>query len=154
MTRILIILGLALALFACKHETPKPVDTGLVWLDDFEVAKQTAGEKNLPILVDFTGSDWCIWCQKLDKEVFTQPEFAAYAKDNLVLVKMDFPKSFRDLPPDVQQKRETLRQQFRIEGFPTIMLLKADGTEIAKTGYQEGGAASYVTHLKGLLGSK
>ncbi|MFC1498771.1 thioredoxin family protein, partial [Verrucomicrobiota bacterium] len=61
------------------------------WLTDFEQARKLAKEKKLPILADFAGSDWCGWCIKLDKEVFTKEEFKKYAKDNLVLFLADFP---------------------------------------------------------------
>ena len=62
------------------------------WQTDFEKAKQLAVKQGRPILVDFSGSDWCHWCIKLDKEVLSQKPFQEYAKQNLVLFLADFPR--------------------------------------------------------------
>ncbi len=121
-----------------------------LWLTDFQQARKTAAEKNIPILADFTGSDWCGWCIRLTKEVFSTPEFKAYADEHLVLLKIDFPRSVKQSDALVKQNRE-LQQRFGIRGFPTIILLDAEGKELARTGYRPGGAEAYVAHLKGLL---
>ena len=122
-----------------------------LWITDFAQAKQLAAEKNVPILADFSGSDWCGWCIRLDKEVFSQPEFQAYAKDKLVLFLADFP-SKKKLPADVVKQNQELQKQFKVEGYPTVILLDAQGNEKARTGYRPGGAAAYVEHLKTLVG--
>lgn len=122
-----------------------------LWITDFAQAKQLAAEKNVPILADFSGSDWCGWCIRLDKEVFSQPEFQAYAKDKLVLFLADFP-SRKKLPDDVVKQNQELQKQFKVEGYPTVILLDAQGNEKARTGYRPGGAAAYVEHLKALVG--
>jgi protein disulfide-isomerase len=121
-----------------------------MWSTDFEAAKKQAAEKKLTILVDFTGSDWCPWCVRLEKEVFSQDAFKNYAKDNLVLVKADFPRKVQ-LPDAEKKQNDALVQKYSIEGFPTILLLNAEGKVLGQTGYQEGGAAAYVQHLKDLL---
>ncbi len=123
------------------------------WLTDFEKAKQTAAELKRPILLDFTGSDWCGWCIKLDEEVFSQQEFKDFAKDNLVLFMADFPRN-KQLPEAEKKQNEALMRQYKARGFPTILLLKADGEVIAQTGYRRGGAAAYVQHLQDLLKNK
>ncbi len=120
------------------------------WLTDFEAAKKLAAEKGLPILADFSGSDWCGWCVRLDKEVFSQPEFKAYANDNLVLFLADFPNRTPQ-SDELKAQNEMLYRQYGIRGFPTVLLLNADGSVINKTGYQAGGAAAYVEHIKELL---
>ena len=63
------------------------------WTMDFDAAKTLAKEKNLPILMNFTGSDWCGWCKVMDRSVFSKPKWDAYAKKNLVLVFIDFPQN-------------------------------------------------------------
>ena len=123
---------------------------GDVWLTDFEAAKKLAAEKNLPILVDFSGSDWCGWCIKLDNEVFSQDAFKAYAKDNLVLFLADFPNS-KPQPAEVKEQNEALAEKYGIRGFPTVLLLDAEGNVLNRTGYQRGGAEKYVEHIKELL---
>jgi len=129
---------------------PAAAAESTLWLTNYEQALKVATEKNRPVLVDFTGSDWCGWCIKLDKEVFSKDAFKAYARDNLVLLKLDFPRR-KMLPKEKSARNQELAEIFGIRGFPTIVLLGADGKEKARTGYQRGGAEAYVEHLKGLL---
>jgi thioredoxin-related protein len=120
------------------------------WMTDFEAAKAQAAEKGKPMLVDFTGSDWCGWCIKLKKEVFSQDAFQSYAEDALVLVEIDFPRS-KEQSDEVKAQNEALAKKYGIRGFPTILLLSPEGELIGRTGYQPGGAAKYVAHLKEVL---
>ncbi|HMO52628.1 MAG TPA: thioredoxin family protein [Kiritimatiellia bacterium] len=121
-----------------------------IWKDDFEQARATAQAGGRAMLLNFTGSDWCGWCIKLDKEVFSQREFKQYAKDHLVCVTLDFPQQ-KKLSSRLRQQNERLQQQYGVRGFPTIVLLGPDGTKLAQTGYKPGGAAAYVEHLRTLL---
>ena len=123
---------------------------GEEWLTDFNQAKKEAAEKKLPILADFSGSDWCGWCIKLDKEVFSQKEFKAFAKDRVVLFRADFPRA-KELKAEIKAQNEQLSKTYGIKGFPTVLLLDADGKVIARTGYRRGGAAAYVDYLTKLL---
>ncbi|MDK2963569.1 MAG: hypothetical protein PWQ29_963 [Verrucomicrobiota bacterium] len=119
------------------------------WLTDFESARQQAAARNVPILADFSGSDWCGWCIRLEKEVFSQPEFKAYAEKNLVLFRADFP-SRKPQSDAVKQQNRELAERYGIRGYPT-MLLDSAGNVLKRTGYQPGGADAYVEHLKSLL---
>ena len=120
---------------------------GLNWEDNLESALQKAKTENKAVLVNFTGSDWCIWCQRLSGEVFSQPEFKEYAEANLILVRLDFPK-------DIEQSAETkaynnkLAQKYGVQGFPTILLFNSSGSLVKTTGYLQGGPVTYVNHLK------
>ena len=122
----------------------------LKWQDNLENALLQAKQENKAVLVDFTGSDWCIWCKRLSDEVFSKSEFESYADENLILVKLDFPR-------DIEQSTETkmynnnLAQRFGVQGFPTILLFNSSGKLILATGYQPGGPANYVNHLKSNL---
>ncbi len=120
------------------------------WMTDFEAAQTAAQEKGLPMLIDFTGSDWCGWCIKLDREVFTHAEFVDYANSNLVLVEIDFPRD-KEQSDELKAQNEALAEKYGIRGFPTIVLLSSDGELIDKTGYRPGGPGKYVAHLKELL---
>ena len=119
------------------------------WLTDFEAAKTAAAEAGKPILINFSGSDWCGWCIKLDKEVFAKPEFIDYAKENLILVNADFPDK-KKLPEKEAAQNKALYATYGIQGFPTVILVDATGKVIGKTGYRRGGPAAYVEHLKEL----
>lgn len=122
----------------------------LDWETNLEAALQKAKKENKAVLVNFTGSDWCQWCFKLSDEVFKQKEFEDYAKKNLILVMVDFPRK-------IEQSNETkiynqqLAQQYGIQGFPTILLFNSQGAAVTKTGYQPGGAENYVRHLQSYL---
>ena len=120
------------------------------WETDLEVAKKRAKDEKKPMLLDFTGSDWCGWCIRLKKEVFATPEFETYAKEHLVLVEVDFPHN-SPLAKETKEQNDKLSQEYQINGFPTILLLSSRGREVARTGYQEGGPEKYIEHLKTLL---
>lgn len=123
------------------------------WVTDFEGALKQAKAENKAVLIDFTGSDWCGWCIKLDKEVFSQPAFEKYAQQNLVRVYLDFPNKKAQSTKLEQQNRE-LAEKFQVQGFPTIFVLNSDGEPIAKLGYQRGGAEKYVDTLKEAISEK
>ena len=123
------------------------------WLDNFEKAKEISAQTNRPILTNFSGSDWCYWCKKLDKEVFNQKDFQNYASDNLVLFQADFPRGKR-LSAEITKQNEQLARQYGVLGFPTVLLLDSSGKVIARTGYKAGGADSYIKHIQSLLKTK
>lgn len=120
------------------------------WLENYAEALAAAKQLKRPVLIDFTGSDWCGWCIKLDREVFSQKAFLKYAKRDLVLLKLDFPQR-KKLSEALQKQNMELAKKFGIRGFPTIVIVDAEGKELARTGYQRGGAKNYVDHLKDLL---
>ena len=95
-------------------------------------------------------SDWCGWCIRLAEEVFSQDLFKKYAEENLVMLKLDFPRNIAQ-SDELKQQNSMLQRQFGIQGYPTIVLVDEEGKEIARTGYRPGGAADYVSHLKELL---
>jgi len=120
------------------------------WLTDFAKAKEVAREKSVPILADFAGTDWCGWCIRLDGEVFSQDTFKAYAKTNLVLFLADYPQR-KKLHAETVRQNANLSQLYGIEGFPTVLLLDANGKELARSGYRQGGSKAYVEYLKQLI---
>ena len=124
-----------------------------VWHENFDEAIAAAKETNKPILLNFSGSDWCIWCKRLNQEVLSQQAFKDYAKDNLVLALADFPKG-KTQTKALQDQNNALAQKYGVRGFPTVVLVASDGKLLAQTGYVKGGAENYVTHLKELLAPK
>ncbi len=117
------------------------------WLTNYDEAVKQAASENKPIVMDFTGSDWCGWCIKLDKEVFSQPEFVKYAKENLVLLKLDFPRK-KKLPAAEKEQNNKLAAQYRIQGYPTIIVLDSNAKQIGRLGYQKGGASNWIASLE------
>lgn len=122
----------------------------LVWNDNLEKAVAVAKKEDKAILINFSGSDWCKWCKRLDAEVFSQKEFINYAKKNLVLVKIDFPQ-YTQQDPKVQSYNREVAQMFRVQGFPTVVVIDKNQKLAGYTGYQEGGAGNYIKYLKSVL---
>ncbi len=120
------------------------------WLTDYAQATKEAGEKSLPILVDFSGSDWCSWCIKLDEEVFAKKEFKEFAEKNLVLLMLDFPSNKKQ-SEELKKQNAQLMVKYKVQGFPTVLLLDKNGKELSRLGYMQGGAEAYVKHLKKIL---
>jgi thioredoxin-related protein len=116
------------------------------WLTDLSAAQAEAQRQNKPLLVNFTGSDWCGWCIKLRQEVFSQPEFDSFAAKNLVLVEVDFPKNTPQSDA-IKKANAALASRFHVSGFPTVVILTPQGQEIARTGYQPGGVKPFVQTL-------
>ena len=162
MKTILVSMGLIAVLLSgasCSAEGDKTaaatvavVETS-AWFTSYDQAKADALKRNVPILVDFSGSDWCGWCIKLDKEVFSKTEFKDFADKNLVLLLVDFPRR-KALSPALTKQNEKLSEDFGVRGFPTVLILDRQGKELARTGYRPGGAVEYVKHLQGLMGKK
>lgn len=120
------------------------------WMTDYPAAVEKAKAENKLLFLDFTGSDWCGWCIKLAKEVFSQKEFQDYAAPKFILVKLDFPQRIQQTA-ELKAQNEKLLRKYKVEGFPTIILLDSSEKMMGATGYQPGGAAAYVRHLEGLL---
>src|SRR4051812_30460620 len=104
------------------------------WLTDAHAAQAKAKEENKLVLLDFTGSDWCSWCKKLKRQVFDKPEFAEFAQSRLVLVEVDFPRN-KTLSEAQKQANAQLDKTYRIDSFPTIILLDPDGKQVGRMGY-------------------
>ncbi len=119
----------------------------LNWKTDLNEALATAKKENKAVLVDFTGSDWCIWCKRLSDEVFSKSEFEDFAEKNLILVKIDFPKNIEQSNA-TKYYNQQLADLYGVEGFPTVILLDKNGRGLLKTGYIQGGAENYIMQLK------
>jgi thioredoxin-related protein len=125
----------------------EPTQTNnLVWMTDFAEAQKKAAAEGKDLFINFTGSDWCVWCQRLDKEVFSKKVFIYEAQKHFVFVMVDFP---RDKPQSDQLKEqnEKLSQRYDASAFPTIILAEANGRPYAQTGYLEGGPLVYMHEL-------
>jgi thioredoxin-related protein len=123
-------------------------EPGAPWLSDYKQAVAQAKSENKNILLDFTGSDWCPWCIRMDKEVLDTPEFKAFADKNLVLMLVDFPQT-KQLPQKVQDQNNDLQQKFAAEGFPTFILVDKNGTVLGQqVGYLEGGPTAFIAKLE------
>ncbi len=122
------------------------------WETDFAKASAKAKAEGKYMLINFSGSDWCGWCIKLDREVFSQTAFKEYAKDNLVLVLADFPRDKSKQSAALQKQNEKLSEKYGVQGrVPTVYILNPEGKPINKTGYQAGGPEAYVDYIKKVI---
>ena len=117
------------------------------WTTDFAQAQARAKAEHKLLLLDFTGSDWCGWCKVMEKEIFSQPAFAAYATEKLILLRLDFPRA-KPLSAELKKQNYALAQQFGIRGFPTIVMLNGEGKALAQLGYVKGGAEAFISELE------
>jgi len=118
-----------------------------VWTTDYPAAVAQAAKENKKVFLFFTGSDWCGWCKRLDKEILSTTEFKTYAAVNLVLVKLDFPQALPQSGALKAQNRK-LAQAHSIQGYPTIIVLNSAGKRVGDLGYMEGGPSGFVKALK------
>ena len=146
MKRIAIACLLAIPLSLCAEPSE--------WLIDFEAAKKKAAEEKKSLLVNFTGSDWCGYCIRLEKEVFSKDAFREGVKDKFVLVTIDYPEDESKVDDKTRAQNEKLGEQYHVDGYPTIMLADAAARPYAFTGYEPGGADKYMAHLNDLMAVK
>ena len=120
------------------------------WTTDLPKALAKAKAENKLVLIEFTGSDYCPPCKALHKTVMTSPEFVSYAKTNLVLVEADCPRS-KEQSKELKTSNAALSRRFKIEGYPTVIVLNGEGRQLKKdVGYDGQSANDFVAALKKL----
>jgi thioredoxin-related protein len=154
--RAAVVLTAAMALATSTTALAQSDDWKEGWiLDDLAKAKEVAKEQGKDLLIDFTGSDWCIWCKRLDQEVFSQSQFKAEAPKDFVLVALDFPSdNGREQTDAVKAANQEAAREYAIQGYPTIILAEPSGEPYARTGYRPNGAGPYLEHLDQLQTGK
>lgn len=150
MKKIIVALLLFVGSFAAEAQE-------LVWETNVTKAMAISTETKKPLLLFFTGSDWCGWCIRLQKEVLKTPEFATWAKENVVLVELDYPRKAPQTE-EIKKQNNELQMAFGIQGFPTIILANATTKEgkvnfegIGSTGYVAGGPSAWLAVANGFL---
>jgi protein disulfide-isomerase len=138
---------IAIALLACLALRAGAAES--TWLTDLPKAQAKAKEDNRLVLMDFTGSDWCPWCIKLKREVFSTPQFEHYAKTNLVLVEVDFPQH-KQQSAELKKANKALEDTYQIRGYPTVVVLSSQGKKIGELGYEEGGPKPFIAKIEAL----
>lgn len=132
----------------------------LTWQTDMNKAVELSKKSHKPLLLFFTGSDWCGWCMRLQKEVMKTPEFTKWANDNVVLVELDYPRRTPQAP-ELQRQNMELQQTFAVQGYPTVWFVNAtkiDGKinlqKLGSTGYVAGGPSAWLAGADKILGKK
>src|SRR5688500_5719545 len=137
---IVVFAALALATFTPMAEAADGHKAG-AWMTDHSAATQRAKAEKRHLLMLFTGSDWCGFCQKLQSKVFQTQEFRAFAARSLVLLEIDFPRR-RKLPENLRRQNDRLMKEYEVEGFPTVAVFGSGGKLLGGLGYEPGGAKS------------
>ena len=132
----------------------------LEWHTDLNKAIEISIESEKPLFMFFTGSDWCGWCIRLQKEVFFKPDFVKWAKENLVLVELDFPRR-KKLDESLKQQNDNLRQMFAVRGYPTGWFVvpeieenKVNFKRLGSQGYVAGGPKNWIDGANKILSKK
>lgn len=115
----------------------------LEWHTDINKAAKLSEKSKKPLLMFFTGSDWCGWCIRLQKEVLKTPEFAKWAKDNVILVELDFPRRTPQTD-DIKKQNFELQQFFGVRGYPTVWFANATKDKTGKVSFAQLGSTGYV----------
>lgn len=139
---------------AAKVERQKEdKDNTFKWYDNLDEAMKESERLHRPIFALFTGSDWCPWCIKLEREILSKPEFQKYAARHFIMFKVDELRKTR-MPQGVALKNREYLNKYGVRGFPTVLLLDKKGRLLTQTGYRAGGPENYIEHLKYIQGKK
>ncbi len=144
-------LTLSFSAFAATPPATKGAELGK-WTMDIPAALELAKTANKPVFINFTGSDWCGWCQMMDKKVFSLPAWETWAQENAVLLWMDFPRDKTLVPDALKPANDALAEQYDIQGFPTYVILGPDGKEVGRLGSdREATPETFIAKIEQLL---
>jgi thioredoxin-related protein len=123
------------------------------WKTNFELVKKEAASQSKPVVLVFSGSDWCAPCIKLDKSIWQSAEFKEYAASNLILERADFPKKKQNqLDSNLQKQNDGLAERYNKEGvFPLVVVLDSKGTVLGKTSYKNVSPNEYIALLNSFI---
>ena len=132
----LIVLILGLFLFISCNTTKNKTEHG--WLTNLEDGIDIAKKEKKTVFTLVTGSDWCPPCKKLHHDILESEDFKSFAKDNLILVELDFPKKQANkLSPEQTKYNQSVKRKFQVRGFPTVIMLNEEGQELNRwVGYR------------------
>lgn len=133
-------------------ETIGDTEASSGWVRSLNQAVAESESTGKPIMFVFSGSDWCSYCQVLEQQVFNTPEFESWSSQNVIKVMVDFPKHHA-LPADVAAQNENLKAYFadHLRGYPTILLVRPDGTVLGKSGFVAGGPMAWIAKTDPIL---
>jgi len=140
MRTIFLLLSLSTLLSARAQMEPDP-----------EKAFREARQSGKQVLLVFSGSDWCIPCIRLEKNILTDSAFRNFAGERFIILEADFPQK-KKVAPSLKSQYEELADQFNAEGsFPKILLLTAERTKLAVLSYHGQSPADFIQQMKDSL---
>lgn len=136
----------ALASLAGAAPLSKSVPAG--WGEDVAAAQKRAAKDGKLVLLAFSGSDWCMWCVRMDQDVYARPAFVKGASKAFELVMLDNPQDQSILSDLAKKQNPELLRKYRIRGFPCSVVVRPDGTEVTRFGgYQRDGVEGFLARL-------
>ena len=128
----IVFLLLTVLSISCQMNTSTDQGPEKLWQTNVQEAIEISKETGKPIFAFFTGKEWCSWCKKLDRQILSQQPFIEYAKENLILLELDFPRGRRDLP----KEQLVLARKFKIQGYPTVIVMDSETNLLGQTGFE------------------
>lgn len=119
----------------------------IAWTENYEEGVARAKKEHKPIFLFFTGSDWCPWCMRFEKEILKTAEFTHLLGRELIFIKADFPQNISQ-NATIEEQNEALKVHYGIKGFPTVILLDQNSNEIARMGYEKIGGKAYAEKVQ------
>ena len=124
------------------------------WTQDYAAATNAAATDGKPVFLDFTGSDWCGWCLRMERQVFSTQEWKDWAATNIYLVTLDFPRDKSKVPEDFQKRNRELSKQYGVRGYPTYIVLDSKGEKLGQLGAsRDATPAKFIRQLCRVLGA-
>lgn len=118
------------------------------WGEDYAAAKEEAKKDGKFLLLAFSGSDWCGWCMKMEKDIYSKKEFIDEAKKKFVLVMIDSPQNKEILSKLAQRQNPGLVKKYEVHGYPSTIIARADGEVVKRFGgYKSGGVDAFLAEL-------
>lgn len=146
----IIFLLLTVLSISCQMNTSKDQEPKKIWQTNVQQALEEAKQTGKPIFAFFTGKEWCSWCKKLDRQILSQQPFIEYAKENLILLELDFPRGRKNLP----KEQLVLARKFNIKGYPTVILMDSETNLLGQTGFEYMTPEQYVEHIETFIQKK
>jgi len=147
LTVLCAVLCQCLSFFTATQATAGESQSGHIqWMTNYEEAINQSRSSSKPLILFFTGSDWCSWCTKLEQEALNTSDFISATKDRFIFLKVDFPM-YTSLPSQISAQNKELQKKYDVRGFPTLVLLDAQQQKIGTIGYQPGGGTAYAASL-------
>ena len=120
------------------------------WKTSFSESVQLSADSGKPILAFFTGSNWCGWCKVLNSKILETPVFVEWAKENVIMLELDFPTDYEQ-SQEIKDQNQQLQKMYGITGFPTIIVMDANGKPILQLGYEDVSPDVYAAKIESAI---
>jgi len=152
MNKIILSLILSSVFWGLNGQKVTPLDTS-IWKTNYDNVKKQAITNHQPIIMVFSGSDWCKPCIKLREQILVSPVFSEWARKNAVCVTVDFPIQKKNQLPETQKKHnDALAEQYNKNGvFPLVIILSQDGKVLDNLGYEDVTPEKYIEKIETII---